>query len=828
MASKDYDDLLESFMNNSQKVYNEDKDKHKNSGDNLPSSYNVYSKSGKGPKEKTSRKKNSFANSGSKRNAQPPKKRSAASSFFLKLGKILLAIIMICAVVGIVCVSVIAIYGYSVIHGDAVFDLKQESYSQNQTSFIYGYDENKKLVEITRLHGEENRIWLSADDMTEYLADAFISVEDERFKNHHGVDWIRTVGVIVKPDNSGQGGSTITQQLIKNLTDENDVTIVRKFNEILSALNIERHYSKEEIIEAYLNTIYLSHGCYGVKTAAETYFGKEVKDLNIAECACLASITQFPTRYDPLINPDKNRERQLRILEKMLKQGYINQSQYDEAVAYKMIFTNSEDYKGSQIKDNKQEKEDNETYSYYTDYLYYDVLDDLQKMGYSAKKAKSLINGGGLKIYCAIDFEVQEAIEDVYENYRRMPDETVQGACVVMDYNGRVLGVVGGTGKKKGKLTLNRATQSERQPGSTIKPLSVYAPALEKSRQDDDTEIYWSTPTKDAPLIKIDGKWFPTNEGGGYSNSTISLQRGLALSKNTISARTLDKIGVDYSFDYISNRFHISTLDDVIDPDLAPMATGSLTYGVTVLEMTAAYASFGNGGYYFEPYSYYKIEDSQGNVLIEKDPDGTKESALSENTAWVMNKLLQTVMTQGTGTTYKLNNIECFGKTGTTSDSKDRWFIGGTPEYVGGVWYGYDKPKEIHYYLSPNPSGTIWNLVMKNIYDKKGVNERKFEVGEGIVQREYCASCGKLRSGTGNWGWFDEDNLPGYCSGGHSGGYSSSNKSNKNSSTTKNNGETTSGSDASQESTSEEKTTEAETKPQTEAPASDVSKDNEE
>jgi len=756
MASKDYEDLLESFMNNSQKVYNEDRDNRKKKGDSLPSSYSVNSES--------SEKSSKARNKNSKNNKPQKAEKSPAVKVFAKIGKVLLALIMIFGVVGIVCASVIGIYGYSVVHGDAVFDLDKEKYSQNQTSFLYGYKDSKKknIVEIARLHGEENRVWINLEDINEYLPQAFISIEDERFEKHHGVDWKRVGGVILVSRNSGQGGSTITQQLIKNLTDENDVTFVRKFNEILSALNIEKHYSKDEIIEAYLNTIYLSHGCYGVKTAAETYFGKDVEDLNIAECACLAGITQYPSKYDPLIHPDNNRTRQLWILKKMNELGYITNDEYEEAKSYEMIFTNSPNYKGSQVKENKAVSKDKaKINSYYTDYVIDEVIKDLQKMGYSAKKAKNMIYGGGLKIYCAIDFDVQESLEDVYVNYKKMPDKTVQSACVVMDYKGRILGIVGGTGKKKANRVFNRASQSKRQPGSTIKPLSVYSPALEKSLNDPNTDIFWSTPTPDKPLMRLsNGKMWPTNEGGGYSGKMVTVQVGLAKSMNTISAQTLDKIGPSYAYDYITNRYHITTLSP-IDEDYAPMATGSLTNGVTPLEMTTAYQAFGNGGYYYESYSYYKIEDSLGNVIIEKDPEGSKETAISEGTAGVMNKLLQTVMTQGTGTSYKLSNIQCFGKTGTTTENKDRWFIGGTPEYIAGVWYGYDTPKEVHYYLSPNPCGSIWNLVMKNIYDKKGVKKREFPTPDCIVQREYSPENGKLCSGSGMYGWFDKNNLPG-------------------------------------------------------------------
>lgn len=791
MAGK-YDDLLESFMNNSSKVFDEDKKMQEEQPNKKPAAYIESDNTSKQHVKRTRTKSTSVKKSSPKK---PVHKKSAAPAS-LPL-RILLGFVLVVAVVFIVCFSVIAIYGYSFIHGDPVFNLTEEKYSQNQTSFIYGYDSDGNQVELTRLHGEENRIWVDLDDMSPHLKDAFIAIEDQRFEKHHGVDWIRTIGVIVKPSNSGQGGSTITQQLIKNLTDEKDVTIVRKFNEILSALNLERNYSKDEIIEAYLNTIYLSEGCYGVKTAAETYFGKDVSDLNIAECASIAAITQFPGKYDPLRKPENNRQRQLRILEEMLSQGFITQEEYDEAVAYEMVFTNSENYQGSQVSDSESGSNENKIDSYYVDYVVKTVLEDLQKMGYTERKAKSLLYGGGLKIYTAVDFDVQNALEDVYENYRRMPDETVQGAMVVMNYEGRVLGLVGGTGEYSGSLELNRAFQSYRQPGSSIKPLSVYGPAFEKSLNDDSVDIYWSTLIDDRPLKEVDGKMWPTNEGGGYSGAKTTIQKGIANSLNTISARTLDMIGVDYAYDYITNRFHISSLS-AADCDYAPLATGSLTEGVSVLEMTAAYAAFGNGGAYYQPYCYYKIEDSQGNVLIETDAASTQEQALTESTGWLMNKILQTVMTSGTGRSYKISGVECFGKTGTTTDSKDRWFVGGTPEYVAAVWYGYDMPKEIVYRLSSNPAGTIWETVMNEIYDVKGKNVTEFPEYDGIVQKSYDSSNGLLTNySSGNTGWYDVNNLPGYSTRSRSSSSSSSSSSDEDK---KSNEETTA---AKEEETSE-------------------------
>lgn len=785
MAGK-YDDLLESFMNNSAKVYDEDKKKQTTQANKKPAAYIESENTSKQHVKRTRTKKSSAKNAPKKKKS--PKSKAPAS---LPL-RILLGFVLVVAVVFIVCFSVISIYGYSFVHGDPVFNLTEEKYSQNQTSFIYGYDSEGNEVELTRLHGEENRIWVDLENMSPHMKDAIIAIEDERFMKHHGVDWIRTIGVIVKPSNHGQGGSTITQQLIKNLTDEKDVTIERKFNEILSALNLEKNYSKDEIIEAYLNTIYLSEGCYGVKTAAETYFGKDVADLNIAECASIAAITQYPSRFDPLRHPDNNRDRQLTILDRMLKQGFITQEEYDEAVAYEMVFTNSENYQGSQVSDSNSGSNENKIDSYYVDYVIKTVQDDLQKMGYTERKARSLLYGGGLKIYTAMDPDVQAALEDVYENYRRMPDETVQGAMVVMNYEGRVLGLVGGTGEYSGSLELNRAFQSRRQPGSSIKPLSIYAPAFEKSLNDDSVDIYWSTLIEDRPLMEVDGRMWPTNEGGGYSGRRVTIQYGIANSLNTVAARTLDMIGVDYAYDFLQNRFHISSLS-AADCDFAPMATGSFTEGVTVLDMTAAYAAMGNGGVYYQPYCYYKIEDSQGNVLIETDASKNKEQVLSESTGWLMNKILQTVMTSGTGRYYKISGVECFGKTGTTTDSKDRWFVGGTPEYVAAVWYGYDTPKEIVYRLSYNPAGTIWETVMNKVYDAKGKNVTEFPEYDGIVQRSYDSSTGLLTSySSGNTGWYDVNNLPGYTSGGRR----SSSSSNSSDQSSDESAETTASSDS--------------------------------
>lgn len=758
MPSKDYDDLLESFMNNSAKVYNEDKETLQSEENKVPSAYNIDDA---GAKESKSFERGRIIE---KRKTKKAAKETKEKKFVrFRLFRALMGICLVIGVVAVVCISVMGIYAYSVIHGDPVFNLNEQKYAQSQTSFIYAYDKDNNEKELTRLHGDENRIWINIEDMGEYLPKAFVAIEDKRFEKHHGVDWIRTGGVIVKPKNLGQGGSTITQQLIKNLTDEKQVTIARKFNEILSALNLERYFEKDEILEAYLNTIYLSEGCYGVKTAAEVYFGKNVSDLNIAEAACIAGITQFPTRFDPLLHPEANKERQLSVLFAMKTEGFITEEQYEEAKAYELVFTNSENYKGSQVSSGGGSSKSNVIDSWYIDYVIRTVIDDLQKKGYTQRKARALVYGGGLNIYTAVDLEVQAALEDVYENYRNIKDHKAQSAMVIMNYEGRVLGLVGGTGKKDSALGFNRAVDAKRQPGSTFKPLAVYAPAFEKSLNDSKFNYYWSTLIKDAPTetIKDDGKPWPTNEGKTYSGNMVTVQKGIARSLNTLSARTLLDIGLDYSYNFLTEKFHFTSLDPDYDCLPAPLATGGLTDGVSVLEMTAAYAIFGNGGQYYYPYCYYKVTDSQGNTILDANPEVTKEQAMSESTAWLMNKLLQTVMSNGTGTTFRVSGVECIGKTGTTTGSVDRYFVGGTPEYISAVWFGYDVQKEIK--QSPSPAGILWRTVMNDVYDTKGINQKAFPEYDGITRRAYDPSNGLLANfSSGNYGWYDKNNLPAY------------------------------------------------------------------
>ncbi len=673
-------------------------------------------------------------------------------------------------VVGYVLINIL-----SVTNGEAVINLEKAKNNQNQTSFLYAEDADGNQIELLRLHGTENRIWVNLSEIPQCMRDAFIALEDKRFNEHKGVDWKRTVGVMIVSQYEGQGGSTITQQLVKNVTGNNEVTFVRKYNEILTALNLEKNYNKDQILEAYLNTLYLGQGCYGVETAAETYFGKTVGELNYAESAVIAAITQKPYSLDPIKNPEENRKRQLYCLHEMLVQGKITDEQYDEAVNYDLVFTTDDDYvpSAAEIERQKNKKEatnNKEVHSFYVDYVISDLIDDLQKeSGCSTKEATNMIYGGGLKIYAAVDLEVQKKLEKIYVNKTNWLDKKAQSSMTIMDYNGRVVAIVGQAGEKEGNRVLNRATDSPRPPGSTIKPISSYAPGIETG------EITWSTFVRDASIHYYGRSW-PKNYNGDYgSGSNTTVQVALAKSLNTVPARIcVNMLGTDVAYDYVKNKFHISTTVDGKDDNPAPMVVGAMNVGITSLELTAAYASFGNGGLYFDPYSYFYVEDSVGNVVLDnRNIEG--EQIISAETADIMRHMMETVTTKtyGTGYKYKTSGFDNYAKTGTTDNNYDKWMVGGTPYYVAAVWYGYDIPKSIN--TSANPAGTIYKTVMDEIH--KDLAEKEFEDTSEAVKKYYCTSTGKLassRCGSTAPGWYSEDNMPSYCSGHYSGGGSSS------------------------------------------------------
>lgn len=694
-----------------------------------------------------------------------PKAKKAITALLALAFTALVSLVIVC--------TYLLIFMTSYVNGEAKIDIADYKENQAQTTIVYAYNSNAEAVELTRLHGEQNRVWTSIDEIPESLQKAYIALEDKRFEKHDGVDWIRTVKAVITFGKAG-GGSTLTQQLIKNLTGENGKTVSRKFYEILNALNLEKHASKSTILEAYMNTVYMSHGCYGVKTTAEKYFGKDLSELNIAECASIAAITQNPSTNDPLLHPEANRKRQLTCLNNMLKEGYISQEEYDEAVAYEMVFTNSENYVKKDNGDTKTENKaavNTEIQSYYVDYVIQAVINDLvSQCGYTKSQASKLIYNGGLRIYSAVDTSIQSQLEDVYVNKVTMPAYNknvpdAQSAMTIMDYSGRILGMVGGIGEKTENRGLNRAT-TPRQPGSSIKPISIYSPAIEEKY------VTWSTKVQNYGVAHYypDGGTGPVNYGNdpGSPDSYVTVQHALCVSYNTVPAQLLRQMGIDLSYKYATEKFKLTYLNDT-DKNMSSLAVGGASKGVTTVQMAAAFAAFGNGGKYFEPYCYYKVTNANGTKIYLQHQDSEGEQIISPDTADVMNKLLQTVVTDAahmaTARNYGVSGFETFAKTGTTSDDKDRWFVGGTPYYVAAVWYGCDMPKQLSAYVSGSPSGKVFAEVMKRIH--KGLTAKPFDVHSNLLVSEtYCTQSGFLASDgcqSTATGWYTKSNLPGHC-----------------------------------------------------------------
>ncbi len=648
---------------------------------------------------------------------------------------------------------------------DPDYDIEYLETSLNQTTKIYYTDKNGNDIELEdqRIYGSENRSWVSYDKMPRMLIDAFVSIEDERFWSHSGVDWKRTFGAVMEfvGGNDSYGGSTITQQLIKNITKEDDTTIQRKVTEIFRALSLSQKRSREEILEMYLNTIHLSRSNYGVQAAANYYFGKDVSELNLVECAALASIPKSPTKYDPVKNPDNNKDRRALVLDKMAELGYITEQEAEEAKNTELVI-NQAVIDETIITSN----------SYFKDALIEQIIHDLsEKYGYSREYASNYIYSGGLEIYTTMDPEIQNIMEEVFsdpDTFQRVSDGIQpEAAMVVMDpYTGYIKGIVGGR-EKTGDRDLNRATQSRRQIGSSIKPLTVYAPAMDLGL------INYGSVIDDTPVKyeKSLGRYWPKNAPNKY-DGYITINRAVEVSKNTTAVKVLQDLTVDYSYNFAKNKLHLNSLVES-DKDLAPLAMGGFTHGLTVLEVTAAYSIFPNRGTYTAPRLYTKILKSDGSILLENPLE--QEYAISSDTAAVMTKIMQNVVSNGTAAGITLDTkINVAGKTGSTNDDKDRYFAGFTPYYVGACWFGYDTPKYLGKFYS-NPAMIAWEKVMYRIhepifneaaaggtplrtFDYSGLVQKSFCLDSGLVPGPYCAH--DLRGSRIGYGWFTRDNVP--------------------------------------------------------------------
>ncbi len=635
---------------------------------------------------------------------------------------VLLTAIIVGVLVGAVCVMAFMIYLNSYVNAEftALDNLK---YDSSLTTSLFYLDEHGNEVELAddRLSSSENRLWVPYDDIPKILVDAYVAIEDQRFWEHNGVDTKRTLSAVYNffvPSGSNFGGSTLTQQLIKNVTGENDTTMQRKIQEIFRALDVEKKYDKTEIMEMYLNTIYLSQNCYGVRAAAETYFGKELSELTLNECAAIASIGKSPIKYDPILNPQYNLERRNLVLREMLAQGLITQEEFDEAYDAPLVFA-----------DDDEEDYGTTVHSYYVDAVIDDVMADLMETyGYDERTASIQLFSGGLQIVTCMDPNIQSIMEKVYTDESYWPASTglqAQSAMCVMDpETGDLLGIVGGRGEKKTARGLNRATHSRRQCGSSIKPISVYALALE-------TGLYnYAGPCDDVPVLydeTAEVHW-PNNFNRVFDGSTY-LAYAIKRSMNTVAADTCGQLGVDrvyknimeYGFTTLVDNYTSANGTVFSDAALSPLSLGSFTFGVTVREMTQAYACLANNGVTTKARTYSMVRDAMGNVILDNSND-SQTILYSEETAYMITRLMQNVISSSTGTGYRyikfhkdFDGLEVVGKTGTTNDDKDLYFCGYTPDLVGACWYGYDNNKTIT--TGGGAAATLWDSVFRLIYE---------------------------------------------------------------------------------------------------------------
>lgn len=705
-------------------------------------------------------------------------------TLFGALGRAFAIMVFIGIITGSIVVSVMALYVFNALEDAPIVDLSNVEVNLNNTSYIYVTDpDTQEQTVVKELYSGQNREWVSYSEIPQTLIDVTVAAEDKRFWEHHGVDWLRTIRSTLGYFGGSsriQGGSTITQQVIKNLTGNDEVTPERKVQEIFTALKLEKNYSKEQILETYLNVAFFSNQCYGIQSASKLYFNKDISELNVAEAATLIAITNAPTRYNPLReNPnedygwgtgmEENKERRDYILGEMLDAGMLTQSEYEEWINYEVQLAPREEVQSTS--DGLTALTD-----WHTDQVIEDVITDLQEeYNYTRAYATNMVYSGGYRIYSTMDPDIQQSLEDSYANPDTFPalnnSEYPETAAIVIAPDGSVKGMIGGNEKTSNRL-FNRATQSQRHPGSTMKPISAYLNAFERDL------ITWSTTFVDEPLtLTENGETFewPVNYTNNYTHEPMTVQYAVQQSINTVPAQIVNILTPQVCYDTLKNKFQISTLQEADATSLSAMALGGMTTGMTLEELVGCYQIFVTGGMYVKPYTYTHVTDMEGNVILEKDT--TQVRVISEETATVLNRLLQTVVSRGTGAQANIQNqtgIVTAGKTGSSTgvkyvngvqvdiDNPDLWFIGFTPYYIGGVWMGYDIQEEIYYSTYPTP--ILWKNLMLPIHE--GLEAADFTYSENVQALQYCTESGDLATEncpSTATGWYKETYIPSSC-----------------------------------------------------------------
>ena len=675
----------------------------------------------------------------------PPAWLSAVGKFFKSaktkkvmgiIGKTMLSIGLVLVLTGCIVACVLTVF-IATNFTDQSNLPDVESINKNQTSIIMAYNsETGEYEEYSRISGIR-RIFTPLDEMPQNMRDAIVAIEDERFYTHYGVDWKRTISafanLLLHFNSTEYGGSTLTQQLIKVMTGNDDHSVQRKITEILSAVEMEKLYSKEEILQAYLNMMPLSNNVTGVGAGANYIFGVDAKDLTLAQCAALAAITNNPVKYNPYRYPENLRTRQRTVLYKMYELKFITKDEYEQALGEQLYF--------------KSSAKEEEVYDWYTDMVIDDVIDELMSQyGYSESQAQNTVFYGGLTIYSCVDPKIQQKVEAVYADESNYPDalqtDTVapQAALYVMDYTGKTVAVVGGRGEKTANRLLNRATSSLRQPGSAMKPLTVYSPALQNNL------IHYSSAVPDCYITLPNGTKWPKNYNQSVPTDSGMTTVDVAVEKsmNTVAAQLMVQITPQEAFKYLKNSLGITSLveagEGTSDIDYAPMALGGLTNGVYPREIAAAYQIFGNGGYYNKPYTFTKVEQ-KGKVILQHS--STRIQVLDTDSAYIMNRLLQNVVTNGSASSIKgdWTEWEVFAKTGTTQQSNDVWLVGGTSQYVAASWFGYDQNQKL---VSGQTSAArkLWSKAMAAIHED--LEPTAFTHTGTTVEKEFCTESGLL------------------------------------------------------------------------------------
>ena len=713
-----------------------------------------------------------------------------------------------------------------------------------EATFVYDADGNQ-LQKLTA--PDSNRMPVDLDQIPKDLQYAVVAIEDERFYEHNGIDIRGILRAAVRGITTGtfsEGASTITQQLIKNnvFTDwVNESTLQsfqRKFQEWYLALELEKQVDKDEILENYLNTINLGNGNYGVQAAAQDYFGKDVSELTLSECTVLAGITQNPTRYNPITNPENNAQRRQEVLDHMLEQEYITKEQYDECLADNV-------YDRIQSIEQEEENEDT-TYSYFIDELTEQVIQDLQdKRGYTEQQAYNALWSGGLRIYTTQDPDIQQICDEEYSDSSNFPSgsqveldyaltvrhpngeeenysaemleqyfienessdfsllfdsqesaqahvdaykayvlsdgsevvaETVHftpqpqsSLCIIDQHTGYVKAIVGGRGEKSTSLSLNRATNTTRQPGSTFKPLAAYAAAL------NECDMSLATTFEDEPFTYDNGE--PLYNADRQYHGTVTMRESIVHSYNIPAVKCMIDITPELGVEYLEKFGFSSLVTEPVDingesyDDLnASTAIGGITYGVSNLELTAAYATIANNGVYIKPVFYTRILDSDGNVVIDNTPE--KTTVIKPSTAYLLTSAMEDVISEGTGTRVQFDGMHLAGKTGTTDNYRDLWFCGFSPYYTCSVWAGYDDNTVLPAGESRTYQQTLWRNIMERIHEN--LVDTEFKMPSTVEEASICTRTGLLATSSCNavTEYFDIDQIPTqYCSGHYSSSY---------------------------------------------------------